>query len=118
MALTSQIAFDAECEVSGGLTMIDCFGILDDAKIRRYFELGCEVKGLGRSQHPPSSPLSPFVPLCLIPMCLSLRASVPLSLSLRTYLLSKNIKINKTSQKARPDPGCVLNRGLTMSVLK
>jgi len=28
--------------------MIDCFGLLDDAKIRRYFELGCEVKGLGR----------------------------------------------------------------------
>ncbi|MFQ5502443.1 MAG: nucleotide sugar dehydrogenase, partial [Phycisphaerae bacterium] len=28
--------------------VIDCFGILDDAKIRRYFELGCEVKGLGR----------------------------------------------------------------------
>lgn len=28
--------------------VIDCFGILDDLKIRRYFELGCEVKGLGR----------------------------------------------------------------------
>ena len=28
--------------------VIDCFGILDDNKIRRYFELGCEVKGLGR----------------------------------------------------------------------
>jgi nucleotide sugar dehydrogenase len=28
--------------------IIDCFGILDDRKIRRYFELGCEVKGLGR----------------------------------------------------------------------
>jgi nucleotide sugar dehydrogenase len=28
--------------------IIDCFGVLDDAKIRRYFELGCEVKGLGR----------------------------------------------------------------------
>ena len=28
--------------------VIDCFGILDDAKIARYFELGCEVKGLGR----------------------------------------------------------------------
>jgi hypothetical protein len=28
--------------------IIDCFGILDDQKIRRYFELGCEVKGLGR----------------------------------------------------------------------
>lgn len=28
--------------------IVDCFGILDDAKIERYFELGCEVKGLGR----------------------------------------------------------------------
>jgi len=28
--------------------VIDCFGILDDRAIRRYFELGCEVKGLGR----------------------------------------------------------------------
>ena len=30
------------------LAVIDCFGILDDAKIKRYLELGCEVKGLGR----------------------------------------------------------------------
>ena len=28
--------------------MVDCFGILDDARIRAYFRLGCEVKGLGR----------------------------------------------------------------------
>lgn len=28
--------------------IIDCFGILNDDRIRRYFELGCEVKGLGR----------------------------------------------------------------------
>lgn len=28
--------------------IIDCFGILTDDKIRHYFELGCEVKGLGR----------------------------------------------------------------------
>ena len=28
--------------------IIDCFGVLDDKKIRQYFELGCEVKGLGR----------------------------------------------------------------------
>lgn len=28
--------------------MIDCFGILSDENIRRYFELGCEVKALGR----------------------------------------------------------------------
>ena len=32
----------------GPFAMVDCFGILDDARIRRYFELGCEVKGLGR----------------------------------------------------------------------
>ncbi len=30
------------------LAVVDCFGILDDKKIERYFELGCEVKGLGR----------------------------------------------------------------------
>jgi nucleotide sugar dehydrogenase len=30
------------------IAIIDCFGILSDDKIRRYFELGCEVKGLGR----------------------------------------------------------------------
>lgn len=30
------------------LAVVDCFGILGDDKIRRYFELGCEVKGLGR----------------------------------------------------------------------
>jgi UDP-N-acetyl-D-glucosamine dehydrogenase len=28
--------------------LIDCFLILDDSKIRRYLELGCEVKGMGR----------------------------------------------------------------------
>jgi|WetSurMetagenome_2_1015567.scaffolds.fasta_scaffold00771_3 UDP-N-acetyl-D-glucosamine dehydrogenase len=28
--------------------IIDCFCVLDDDRIRRYFELGCEVKGLGR----------------------------------------------------------------------
>ncbi len=36
-------------EMAGSpLAVIDCFGILDDQKIERYFELGCEVKGLGR----------------------------------------------------------------------
>jgi UDP-N-acetyl-D-glucosamine dehydrogenase len=30
------------------VAVIDCFGILDDEKIKRYFELACEVKGLGR----------------------------------------------------------------------
>jgi len=30
------------------LAVIDCFGILSDEDIRCYFELGCEVKALGR----------------------------------------------------------------------
>ncbi len=30
------------------LAVIDCFGMLEDERIRRYFELGCEVKALGR----------------------------------------------------------------------
>ena len=30
------------------LAVIDCFGILPDPAIRRYFELGCEVKAMGR----------------------------------------------------------------------
>jgi len=30
------------------LAVIDCFGILNDDKIRRFLELGCEVKALGR----------------------------------------------------------------------
>lgn len=34
--------------VGGPLAVIDCFAMLDDNDIRRYFELGCEVKGLGR----------------------------------------------------------------------
>jgi len=40
---------DKVVEWAGGpLAVIDCFGILDDDRIRRYFELGCEVKALGR----------------------------------------------------------------------
>jgi nucleotide sugar dehydrogenase len=40
---------DAVVKMAGGqVAVIDCFGILDDEKIERYFELGCEVKGLGR----------------------------------------------------------------------
>jgi nucleotide sugar dehydrogenase len=40
---------DEVVESAGGpIAVIDCFGILDDDRIRRYFELGCEVKGLGR----------------------------------------------------------------------
>ena len=30
------------------LAIVDCFGILSDEKIREYFNLGCEVKALGR----------------------------------------------------------------------
>ena len=30
------------------VAIIDCFCLLNDNDIRRYFELGCEVKGLGR----------------------------------------------------------------------
>ena len=32
----------------GPIAVIDCFGILDDERIKKYFELGCEVKALGR----------------------------------------------------------------------
>ncbi|MCX6284721.1 MAG: GDP-mannose dehydrogenase [Bacteroidetes bacterium] len=32
----------------GPIAVVDAFGILDDVRIRRYFELGCEVKALGR----------------------------------------------------------------------
>jgi UDP-N-acetyl-D-mannosaminuronate dehydrogenase len=44
-----QIEPEALVKMTGGpVAVVDCFGILDDGKIRRYFELGCEVKGLGR----------------------------------------------------------------------
>jgi UDP-N-acetyl-D-glucosamine dehydrogenase len=40
---------DELVKMTGGpVAVIDCFGILEDSKIERYFELGCEVKGLGR----------------------------------------------------------------------
>ena len=40
---------DKVVQMTGGpVAVVDCFGILDDDRIRRYFELGCEVKGLGR----------------------------------------------------------------------
>jgi UDP-N-acetyl-D-glucosamine dehydrogenase len=32
----------------GRFAVVDCFCILDDRRIERYFELGCEVKGMGR----------------------------------------------------------------------
>jgi len=34
--------------VGAPVAVIDCYGILSDDKIKRYFELGCEVKALGR----------------------------------------------------------------------
>jgi len=43
------LAPDEVVKMAGGkIAVVDCFGILDDKKIERYFELGCEVKGLGR----------------------------------------------------------------------
>ena len=39
---------DVVAWAGGPLAVIDCFGILSDDAIRRYFELGCEVKALGR----------------------------------------------------------------------
>ncbi|MCB2188670.1 MAG: nucleotide sugar dehydrogenase [Deltaproteobacteria bacterium] len=35
-------------KAGGPLAVVDCFAVLDDDKIRRYLELGCEVKGMGR----------------------------------------------------------------------
>lgn len=44
-----QLDPDAVVAQAGGpIAVIDCFGILSDEDIRRYFELGCEVKALGR----------------------------------------------------------------------
>jgi len=44
-----ELTADQIVEMAGRpLAVIDCFGILNDETIRRYFELGCEVKGLGR----------------------------------------------------------------------
>lgn len=39
---------DVVARIGQPAAIIDCFGILSDDKIRRYFQLGCEVKGLGR----------------------------------------------------------------------
>jgi len=30
------------------VALVDCFCVLNDDQIRRYLELGCEVKGMGR----------------------------------------------------------------------
>ncbi|MCL5405938.1 MAG: nucleotide sugar dehydrogenase [Deltaproteobacteria bacterium] len=44
-----RVSADDLVEMTGKpVAVIDCFGILSDADIRRYFQLGCEVKGLGR----------------------------------------------------------------------
>lgn len=44
-----QLKPDDVLQMTGGpIAIVDCFGILDDNDIERYFELGCEVKGLGR----------------------------------------------------------------------
>ncbi len=44
-----RLSADDLMEMTGKpVAVIDCFGILSDKEIRRYFELGCEVKGLGR----------------------------------------------------------------------
>ena len=34
------------------VAILDAFGILDDGQIRRYLELGCEVKAMGRGHIP------------------------------------------------------------------
>jgi len=39
---------DVVAWAGGPIAVVDCFGILDDERIRRYLALGCEVKGLGR----------------------------------------------------------------------
>ncbi|NMC39048.1 MAG: nucleotide sugar dehydrogenase, partial [Bacteroidales bacterium] len=39
---------DLVSKIGKPAAIIDCFGILTDDKIKRYFQLGCEVKGLGR----------------------------------------------------------------------
>ena len=44
-----QLEPDDVVRIAGApVAVVDCFGILDDEKIERFFELGCEVKGLGR----------------------------------------------------------------------
>lgn len=39
---------DVVAWADGPIAVIDAFGMLSDADIKRYFELGCEVKALGR----------------------------------------------------------------------
>jgi UDP-N-acetyl-D-glucosamine dehydrogenase len=43
------LSADNVVEMAGHpVAVIDCFGMLNDLQIRRFFELGCEVKALGR----------------------------------------------------------------------
>ncbi len=44
-----RITVDSKIFGRGGKprALVDCYCILDDDRIRRYFELGCEVKGMG-----------------------------------------------------------------------
>ena len=45
----TELTPEAVIEMTGRpVAVIDCFCLLSDHDIRRYFELGCEVKGLGR----------------------------------------------------------------------
>ncbi len=53
LAVPHKVYLDLEPEkivktIGKPAAIIDCFGILTDDKIRKYFSLGCEVKGLGR----------------------------------------------------------------------
>ena len=47
-AYTDLLPDDVVSAIGKPAAIIDCFGILTDDKIRRYFQIGCEVKGLGR----------------------------------------------------------------------
>ncbi len=53
LAVPHKVYMDLEPEkivktIGKPAAIIDCFGILTDDKIKKYFKLGCEVKGLGR----------------------------------------------------------------------
>ena len=49
LASTCELDPEAVVKAVGSrFAVVDCFCILDDDQIRRYLELGCEVKGMGR----------------------------------------------------------------------